>query len=150
MSNIECAIEIMKKRGDIECYAYGLDSMPMLFKLESDSTKIATKFFKAMKEDDNYLVCTTTNPCRSMEFVKKEKFEQWLDDKCKEKEKVTIPWQSSHLDSVLEKHTGYKYEMKKKRHCDYMEITNLAEKEKREEKEKAKEQEAINLLDQIL
>ena len=150
MSNIECAIKILKKRGDINCYAYGYDSMPMLYELESDSTKIASRLFKELKEDDSYLVCTTTNPCRSMEFVNKYKFEQWIDEKCKGKEKIQIRWKSSHLDIVLKKHIKDRYKMRKKQHTEYMEITNLEEKTKRETKEKEKEQEAIDLLEQIL
>lgn len=150
MSNVECAIKIMKERGDIKCYAYGLDCMPMLYRLESESTEIASKFLKALEEDDSYLVYGTTIPCRSMEFVNKNKFEQWIDEKCRGKEKIEIHWKRSHLDSVLKKHVKDGYKMEMKRHIEYMEITNLAEKAKREAKEKEKEQEAINLLEQIL
>lgn len=150
MSNVECAIKIMKERGDIKCHTYGLGSMPRLYTLASPSTEIASKFFQALEEDDSYLVCGTTIPCRSMEFIKKQEFEEWIENKCRGKETVNVPWENSHIDSILKRHVKNKYDMRKNKYINIMEITNLEEKAKREAKAKEKEQEAIDLLEKIL
>lgn len=147
---IECVLELMEEKGyinrnSIEEY----DCMPKVDMIyNSRGKEFGKKLFEAIEKSEEYLVDMSTVTYSKIEISKKSDIDEWLQQ-FSDKEENRILWSNIRLDPDIFKYIeekGYKA----KKTYNHIEVTNLAIREERLNKEKEKNQEAIDLLDQLL
>ena len=155
--NIECILQALKDKGHIKYYAYGYDTMPMFYRIESKrGEKLGNKILELFSEYNNrgnYIVKSITSTNTKIEFAKIDDLLKWLkQDKFEKNECTIIDWNNSHLDFEFEKFliTNTKFEMKRQKFGEGIEIINTKIRSKKYKLEKQKEQEALDLIDLLL
>lgn len=152
--NIECILQALKDKGHIKYYQYGYDTMPMFYRIESKrGEKLGNKILELFSKQNNrgnYIVKSVTSTNTKIEFVKIDDLLKWLkQDKFQKNECTVIDWNNSHLDFEFEKFltTDTKFEMKRQKFGEGMEIINTKIRSEKHKLEKLKEQEALDLID---
>lgn len=151
---LKCILNILKEQNHINFYAYGFDSMPMFYKIESKrGHKLGEKILEVFKtkEKDNYIFTQLTHPCTEIEFVKKEEVLNWLkQNKFQKTERRSMPWKKSHLDFKLTKFikekTEFEIEIGKFDNATIINNKLIKENNKKQKKEEQKAIELVNLL----
>lgn len=146
---IECVLELMKEKGYIDIYEYSEEPMPIILMIKNyRGKKFGKKLFEAIKESEEYLIDQVTSDLSKIEIAKKSDIDEWLKQ-FENKEENRIYWSSTVLDIDIFAYLKEKgYEAKKL--YNHLGIANLAIREKRMKKEEEKNQEAIDLLEQLL
>lgn len=147
---IECILELMQEKGYISKNSVEeYDCMPKVdMIINHRGPKFGKKLFNAIVQSEEYLFDQTCVKFSKFQIAKKSDIDEWLQQ-FSDKEENRILWSNMRLDSdIFEyiKEKGYKA----KKTYNHIEVTNLAIREKRMKKEEAKNQEAIDLLDQLL
>ena len=147
---IECILELMIEKeyiskNSVEEY----DCMPKVDRIENKRGKeFGEKLFEAIKQSGEYLIDLANINYSKIEIAKKSDIDNWLQ-LFSDKEENRIRWSNMRLDSDIFKYIeekGYKA----KKTYNHIQVTNLAIREKRLNKEEEKNQEAIDLLDKLL
>ncbi len=146
---IECVLELMQEKDYIYMLEYSEEPMPLIYMIKNyRGKKFGKKLFKAIKDSEKYLVDQVTSDYSRIEIAKKSDIDEWLQQ-FENKEESRIYWSSIRLDIDIFnylKEKGYKA----KKLYNHLGITNLAIQKDRMKEEEAKNQEAIDLLDQLL
>lgn len=147
---IECILELMKEKGYINIYEDSEEPMPLIYRIQNHRGKeFGSKLFHAISESEDYLADFGNVNFPEILFAKKTDIDEWL--KTLTKETTKIRWIRGRLDSKV-----FKY-MEEKGFDAYHDtsgltatITNLKIKNERLKKIEEENQEAIDLLDQLL
>lgn len=147
---IECILELMIEKeyiskNSVEEY----DCMPEVDRIKNKRGKeFGKKLFEAIKQSEEYLINLVDINYSKIEIAKKSDIDNWLQ-LFSDKEENRIRWSNMRLDSDIFEYIrakGYKA----KKTYNHIQVTNLAIREKRLNKEEEKNQEAIDLLDKLL
>lgn len=145
---IECVLELMKEKGYIEIYEYSEEPMPLIHTIKNHRGKeFGEKLFQAIIESKEYLADYGNRNFPEISIAKKADINEWLETITGET--TRIRWDYGRLDSKLFRYMRNKdFEV----YSDYsnIEITNLKLKKERLKKIEEENQEAINLLNQLL
>lgn len=146
---IECVLELMKEKDYIDICEYGEEPMPLIHGITNHrGREFGSKLFKAIVKSENYIAEYGNKNFPEITIAKKTDIDEWL--KTITKETTKIRWTCGRLDTKLFR---YMEEKGFKTHygiSGFLEITNLkVEKERLKEIER-KDQEAVDLLDQLL
>ena len=147
---IECVLQLMEEKEYIKKNSINeYDCMPKVdMIINHRGPEFGKKLFNAIVQSEEYLFDQTYVNFSKFEIAKKSDIDEWLQQ-FSDKEKNRIRWSSIRLNSdIFEYIKGKGYEAKKT--YNHIEITNLAIREERLKKEGEKNQEAIDLLDQLL
>ena len=145
---IKCILELMKEKGYIEIYEHGEEPMPLIHTIRNHRGKeFGEKLFQVIVESENYIADYGNRNFPEISFAKKSDIDEWLETITKET--TRIKWDFGRLDSKL-----FRYMTKKgfevSSEFSGIEITNLKVKSERLKKIEKENQEAIDLLDQLL
>lgn len=145
---IECILELMQDKDYIEVFEDSEEPMPLIYLIKNHRGKeFGSKLFNAISESEDYIADFGNFNFPEITFAKKTDIDEWLETL--KKEATGIRWIWGRIDSKL-----FKYMEKKgfEIHRTYsgIEITNLKIKNERLRKIEEKNQEAIDLLDQLL
>lgn len=147
---IECVLELMQEKGYIEIYEHGEEPMPLTYIIENHRGKeFGQKLFKAILDSGDYLVDYGNRNFPDISIAKKSDIDEWLETI--KDETTKIRWIPGRLDYKLFEYMEKKnFEASKDRAGLSVIITNLKVKNERLKRIEAKNQEAIDLLDQLL
>lgn len=147
---IECILELMKEKGYIDIYEDSDEPMPLIYRIKNNrGTEFGGKLFHAISKSEDYIADYKKVSFPEIFFAKKTEIDEWLETFTKE---ITeIRWPRGGLDSKILKY------MKEKDFDAFhdfsglnLTIINLKIKKERIKKIEEENQEAIDLLDQLL
>lgn len=147
---IECILELMIEKeyiskNSIEEY----DCMPEVYRIENKRGKeFGKKLFETIKQSEEYLIDLVDINYSKIEIAKKSDIDNWLQ-LFSDKEENRISWSNMRLDSDIFEYIRVKG-YKAKKTYNHIQVTNLAIREKRLNKEEEKNKEAIDLLNKLL
>ena len=148
---IECILELMQDKDYIEIEENTREPMPLTYIIRNSRGKeFGSKLFHIISESEDYIADHGNINFPEIFFAKKADIDEWLEIFTEETKKIT--WLRGRLDTEL-----FKYMEKKGFEASYINcsgraitITNLKIKNERLRKIEEKNQEAIDLLDQLL
>lgn len=147
---IECILELMKEKGYIEVFEDSEEPMPLIYLIKNHRGKeFGSKLFNAISESEDYIADFGNINFPEITFAKKTDIDEWLETITKET--TTVRWIRGRLDSKLFNYMKEKeFEVSNDFSGLRIEITNLKIKNERLKKIEEENQEAIDLLDQLL
>lgn len=147
---IECILQLMEEKDYIEIFEFGEEPMPLMHTIQNHRGKeFGQKLFKAILDSGDYLVDYGNRNFPEISIAKKSDIDEWLETIKDETTKMR--WISGRLDYKLFKYMEKKnFEASKDGVGLSVIITNLKVKNERLKRMEKKNQEAIDLLDQLL